>query len=96
MYPKFMFTLDENLENLPISVKVGQAVDHVGTSGNAKRITGFSTNDSPVIINYGERAELNGEEYMPVEDCVLENFIIVKKNPNYVPEEEKPKRKVSL
>lgn len=29
------------MENKPVSVKVGQAVDYVGTSGNAKKITGF-------------------------------------------------------
>ncbi|KRW98942.1 Armadillo-type fold [Pseudocohnilembus persalinus] len=96
MYPKFLFTLDENLENYPTTVRVGQAVDYVGTSGNAKKITGFQTHTSPVIINHGERAEFNTNEYIGVQDCVLENFIIVKKNPDYVQEEEVPKKKQSF
>lgn len=29
-YPKFLFTLDENLENIPISIRVGQGIDTVG------------------------------------------------------------------
>lgn len=34
---------------------------------------------------------------MPVSDIVLENFVILKKNPDYNPEEEvKPKHKKSV
>ena len=43
------------------------------------------------------RAELGTEELIPVSDIVLENFVILKKNPNYNPEEEiKPKHKKSV
>ena len=34
------------------------------------------------------RAELGTDEYIPIQDMVLENFVIVKKNPEYVPEVE--------
>jgi len=37
------------------------------------------------------RAELATEEYIAIQDTVLENFIIVKKNPDYV--EDAPQRK---
>jgi len=30
VYPKMLYTLDENLNHLPINVRVGQAVDVVG------------------------------------------------------------------
>jgi len=82
-YPRMLFTVDEDLKALPVSVRVGQAVDVVGQAGQPKRITGFQTHTSPVILAYGERAEIATEEYIPLEETVLENIIIVKKNPDY-------------
>jgi 26S proteasome regulatory subunit N1 len=41
MYPRMLVTLNENLENIKASVKVGQAVDTVGAAGKPKSITGF-------------------------------------------------------
>ena len=41
MYPRMLVTLDENLSNTKISVKVGQAVDTVGAAGKPRTITGF-------------------------------------------------------
>jgi len=95
MYPRMMFTVDENLEPMPIQVRVGQAVDTVGQAGQPKRITGFQTHTSPVILAYGDRAELATEEYISVTDCILENIIMVKKNPDYK-EPEKARKKTSL
>jgi 26S proteasome regulatory complex component len=40
---------------LPVQVRVGQAVDTVGQAGQPKRITGFQTHTSPVILAYGDR-----------------------------------------
>jgi len=54
-YPRMLFTLNESLENFPVQVRVGQAVDVVGQAGVPKKITGFQTHNSPVIISYGER-----------------------------------------
>jgi len=45
------------------------------------------------LLAYAERAELATEEYIPVDDCILENIVIVKKNPDYKPEETKPAKK---
>jgi len=36
---------------------------------------------------------LGTEEFLPVEDIILENFIILKENPDYVKVEEKKKFK---
>jgi hypothetical protein len=33
---------------------------------------------------------------IPITECVMENFVIIKKNPNYKDEEEVPKRKKTL
>lgn len=30
IYPRMLFTVNENLENVPINIRVGQAVDVVG------------------------------------------------------------------
>ena len=42
-----------------------QAVDVVGQAGNPKTITGFQTHTTPVLLAFGERAELATEE------CIL-------------------------
>jgi 26S proteasome regulatory subunit N1 len=85
IYPRMLVTVDENLNPLPVQVRVGQAVDTVGQAGNPRGITGFQTHTTPVLLSYGEKAELATEEYEPLHE-VLENFIILKKNPNYKPE----------
>lgn len=41
MFPKYLFTLDENLENVEINVRVGQGIDTVGQVGKPRQITGF-------------------------------------------------------
>eukprot|EP00475_Leptophrys_vorax_P008128 TRINITY_DN15213_c0_g1_i1.p1 TRINITY_DN15213_c0_g1~~TRINITY_DN15213_c0_g1_i1.p1 ORF type:complete len:911 (-),score=252.54 TRINITY_DN15213_c0_g1_i1:82-2814(-) len=79
--PRFLVTLDENLQPLPVSVRVGQAVDVVGQAGRPKTITGFQTQTTPVILNHGNRAELATDEYLPLTN-ILEGFVILKKNPN--------------
>ncbi|KAJ3319642.1 proteasome regulatory particle base subunit [Gonapodya sp. JEL0774] len=83
IYPRFLITLDEDLKPLPVSVRVGQAVDVVGQAGRPKTITGFVTNTTPVLLGYTERAELATEEFLPL-TSVLENFVILKKNPDYM------------
>lgn len=61
MYPKSLFVLNDKLEPMPLSIRVGQAVDVVGQAGKPKKITGFQTHTSPVLIGNGERAELATE-----------------------------------
>ena len=95
MYPKMCFVLNDKLEPMPLNVRVGQAIDVVGHAGKPKKITGFQTHTSPVLVNQGERAELATEEYIPIQDTILENFVIVRRNPEYV-EEEKPRKKTSM
>jgi 26S proteasome regulatory subunit N1 len=85
MYPRFLITLNESLENEPVAVRVGQAVDVVGQAGRPKTITGFQTHTTPVLLAYSERAELSTEEYL-AQAPVLEGFVLLKKNPDYVEE----------
>jgi len=82
MYPRFMITLDEDLKNLPVTVRVGQAVEVVGQAGKPRAISGFQTHTSPVRLGTTERAELATEEYIPYAH-VLEGCVILKKNPGY-------------
>lgn len=79
--------------DFPIQVRVGQGVDTVGQAGDPRKITGFQTHKSPVVIQYGERAELATEEYVPVANVELEGFIIVKKNPEFEKEQAKQKNR---
>ena len=37
---------------MPVSVRVGQAVDVVGQAGRPKTITGFATHTTPVLLAY--------------------------------------------
>ena len=47
-----------------------QAVDVVGQAGKPKTITGFQTHTTPVLLAYGERAELATDECILVLRCV--------------------------
>lgn len=68
------------------------AVDTVGAAGRPKTITGFQTHDTPVLIGHGERGELATEEYLS-ETPFMENFVILRKNPEFAAEEKKQKDK---
>uniref|UniRef100_H2YBF9 26S proteasome non-ATPase regulatory subunit 2 n=1 Tax=Ciona savignyi TaxID=51511 RepID=H2YBF9_CIOSA len=80
--PRMLVTFNEELNPLPVSVRVGQAVDVVGQAGKPKTITGFQTHTTPVLLAYGERAELATEEYIALTP-VIEGFVILRKNPDY-------------
>lgn len=83
MQPRMLVTFDEELNQLQVPVRVGMAVDVVGQAGKPKTITGFQTHTTPVLLTMGERAELATEEYLPLTP-IMEGFVILKKNPNYV------------
>ena len=78
MSPRFIVTLDEELNPLKVNVRVGQAVDTVGQAGRPKTITGWQTQSTPVVLGYGERAELEDEKYLPL-NSVLEGVVLLRK-----------------
>ncbi|KAK7757703.1 proteasome regulatory particle base subunit [Diatrype stigma] len=82
IHPRFLVTLDENLKPLTVNVRVGQAVDVVGQAGRPKTITGWQTQSTPVLLAYGERAELEDEEYISL-SSTLEGLVILRKNPDW-------------
>lgn len=77
MHPRFLITLGEDMKPLPVSVRVGQAVDVVGQAGRPKTITGWQTHNTPVLLSYGERAELEDEEYI-AQSHTLEGLVVLK------------------
>eukprot|EP00794_Sanderia_malayensis_P017065 gene17065-18785_t len=89
MQPRMLVTFNEKLESLPVSVRVGQAVDVVGQAGKPKTITGFQTHTTPVLLAHGERAELATEESDIPLSPIMEGFVILKKNPEYDEEDTK-------
>jgi 26S proteasome regulatory subunit N1 len=54
----------------------------VGQAGKPKTITGFQTHTTPVLLAFGERAELAAEEYVPLTP-IMEGFVILRKNPDF-------------
>ena len=78
MHPRFLVTLDEELKPLQVNVRVGQAVDVVGQAGRPKSITGWQTQSTPVLLAYGERAELEDEQYISLASN-LEGLVILRK-----------------
>lgn len=82
MHPRFLITLDEELKPLTVNVRVGQAVDVVGQAGRPKTITGWQTQSTPVLLAYGERAELEDEQYISLSSN-LEGLVILRKNPEW-------------
>lgn len=45
-----------------------------------------------MLLGHGERAELASEEFLP-ETTIMENFVILRKNPDYEAEQDKNKAK---
>jgi 26S proteasome regulatory subunit N1 len=82
MYPRFLVTLDEDLKPIQVNVRVGQAVDVVGQAGRPKTITGWQTQSTPVVLAYGERAELEDEKYLAL-NSMMEGLVILRKNPEW-------------
>jgi 26S proteasome regulatory subunit N1 len=82
--PRMLITVDEELNPIKVNVRVGQAIDVVGQAGKPKTITGWVTQSTPVLLNYGERAELeNTDEWISLSHS-LEGIVILKKNPEYM------------
>jgi len=91
--PRMLITLDSDKKLKPLitSVRVGQALDTVGAAGkNPKRITGFQTHETPILLQYKDRAELASDKYVSIAS-VLEGFAILRLNPDS--EQEKKKRR---
>merc|ERR1712008_94747 len=80
MRPRWLITVDEELKEIKVPVRVGQAVDITGQAGRPKQITGFQTRTTPVLLNHGDRAELATDEYVSVA-TIMEDIVILKKNP---------------
>eukprot|EP00740_Mantoniella_antarctica_P001514 CAMPEP_0181360948 /NCGR_PEP_ID=MMETSP1106-20121128/6991_1 /TAXON_ID=81844 /ORGANISM="Mantoniella antarctica, Strain SL-175" /LENGTH=951 /DNA_ID=CAMNT_0023474361 /DNA_START=174 /DNA_END=3029 /DNA_ORIENTATION=- len=83
--PRMLMTVDEDGKPLPVSVRVGQAVDVVGQAGRPKTITGFQTHTTPVLLSAGDRAELATDKYIALVS-VLEGVVILKPNPLWLDE----------
>lgn len=80
MQPRWLLTLDENLNSISATVRVGQAVDTVGKAGEPKTIAGIHTHTTPVLLCANEKAELANGEYefaAPALDgiCVLKKTV---------------------
>lgn len=88
MNPRMLITVDEDISWRPVTVRVGQAVETVGQAGKPKRITGFQTHTTPVLLGVTDRAELGTEEVLSI-SSILEGVVIVKDNPDFEPEESK-------
>ena len=91
MYPRFLITYNEDGEIIPVSVRVGQAVDVVGQAGKPRTISGFQTHTTPVRLGHTERAELATEEFIPYTH-VLEGFAILAKNEGFEKDETEYKK----
>eukprot|EP00667_Euglena_gracilis_P002435 EG_transcript_2436 len=77
--PRMTITLDEALEPVQVSVRVGQSVDTVAVAGRPKTITGFQTHNSPVLLQLVDRAELATDKWKALTP-ILEDVVILEKN----------------
>lgn len=86
--PRTLITVDEDLNEIQVTVRVGKAVDVVGQAGNPKTITGWVTQTTPVLLGDGEKAELEeNSEYIAL-SSFLEGIVILRKNPDYIEPEK--------
>jgi len=83
--PRYLLTIDNDLNKINESVRVGQAVDIVAQAGRPKTITGFQTHNTPVIIQSSERVELGTAKYIP-STSILEDVVILIKNKDFIEE----------
>merc|ERR1712176_345839 len=83
MNPRMLMTVNEDMSLRPVTVRVGQAVETVGQAGKPKRITGFQTHTTPVLLATTDRAELATEEVIAKCNNVLEGLVILQDNPDY-------------
>ncbi|CUV07604.1 unnamed protein product [Cryptosporidium hominis] len=78
--PRHVVTVDTSLVPIQTLVRVGQMVDTVGQAGNPRKITGFQTHNTPVLLGFNERAELATDEFVPA--CsAIEDIVILERNP---------------
>lgn len=86
--PRMLITVDEDLNEIQVTVRVGKAVDIVGQAGNPKTITGWVTQTTPVLLGHGEKAELEeNSEYIAL-SSFLDGIVILRKNPDYIEPEK--------
>jgi len=76
--PRMIITVDEDLEPVATTVRVGEAVDTVGQAGQPRTITGFQTHNTPVLLHHHERAVFASDDYEPIAS-VLEGTVVCKK-----------------
>lgn len=88
MNSRCLTAVDENLNPLTASVRVGQAVETVGQAGRPKTISGFQTHTTPVLLGHKDRAEMAGVEYICVSSSVIEGTVIVQKAPEEMVSEQ--------
>ncbi|GFE54164.1 proteasome 26S regulatory protein protein [Babesia ovis] len=84
--PRWMLTLTPELEHVQVPCRVGNMVETTGTVGKQRRISGFQTHQTPVLVGSSERAEIAAEEYVPC-TTVLEGIVIVEKDDTVVMDE---------
>jgi len=80
MSPRYLVMVDEDMQHVEVSVRVGQAVETVGQAGRPKTISGFQEHTTPVLLGAKDRAEMATEQFVPVSN-VLEGVVIVRAAP---------------
>lgn len=78
MNPRYIATLDTNLQPVTVNARVGLAVETVGQAGRPKTITGFQTHSTPVLLGFKDRAELASSDFKCL-SSVIEGVVILEK-----------------
>eukprot|EP01056_Protomagalhaensia_sp_Gyna25_P003829 Protomagalhaensia_sp_Gyna_25__3828@NODE_343_length_3808_cov_134_047493_g28_i1_p1_GENE_NODE_343_length_3808_cov_134_047493_g28_i1NODE_343_length_3808_cov_134_047493_g28_i1_p1_ORF_typecomplete_len440_score111_42RPN1_C/PF18051_1/6_6e19PC_rep/PF01851_22/28PC_rep/PF01851_22/1_4e04PC_rep/PF01851_22/2_8e02PC_rep/PF01851_22/4_5e06HEAT_2/PF13646_6/9_7e02HEAT_2/PF13646_6/0_01IFRD/PF05004_13/0_15IFRD/PF05004_13/3_5e02_NODE_343_length_3808_cov_134_047493_g28_i15981917 len=78
LHPRWLITLDESLEPVAVPVRVGQAVNTAGLAGQPRKITGFRTHTTPVLLGFDEKIQIGSEEWQPLTQT-LEGIVIVRR-----------------
>ncbi|KAH8738545.1 proteasome regulatory subunit S2 [Cryptosporidium ryanae] len=78
--PRYLVTVDGSLSPIQTLVRVGQIVDTVGQAGNPRKITGFQTHNSPVLVGHNEKAEIATDEFVSMSDFIEDIVILERKS----------------
>lgn len=78
--PRMLLTVDGDLKPVKVQVRVGAPIDTVTVVGKPKTISGFQTNNTPVLLQHTDRAELAPGRHVAL-SSVMEGIVVVLPKP---------------
>ncbi|KAK2948905.1 putative 26S proteasome non-ATPase regulatory subunit 2 [Blattamonas nauphoetae] len=76
IHPRVVTTVTPDGTFVPVSLRLGQAVDFAGLPGNPNVVTGFQTMKSPCVLQAGQRVQFVDTDHTVVTDIVDDVMVV--------------------